>query len=96
MEYDDLFGQHPDIVAMRVGVNDEFLTQFKIGFGLYKSGKWAESRVVLEKVKAGAFRSDKNGRPVTDGPSTALLQHMESLDWRPPVGWAGVRALTEK
>ena len=95
-KYDDEFAEHPDLVAMRRGVTEEFLEKFKDAFALYERGRWAEAAEALRPAAAGAWRRDGKGRPVEDGPAKALLRHMEACAFQAPADWRGFRALTEK
>jgi hypothetical protein len=95
-KYDDEFAEHPDLVAMRRGVTEEFLEKFKDAFALYERGRWAEAAELLRPAAAGAWRRDGKGRPVEDGPAKALLRHMEACAFQAPADWRGFRALTEK
>jgi class 3 adenylate cyclase len=95
-KYDDAFAEHPDLVAMRRGVTEEFLEKFRAAFALYQEGRWAEAASALRPAAAGAWRRDAKGRPVEDGPAKALLRHMEACAFEAPAEWSGFRALTEK
>jgi len=95
-KYDDAFAEHPDLVAMRRGVTEEFLEKFRAAFALYQEGRWAEAAAALRPAAAGAWRRDAKGRPVEDGPAKALLRHMEACAFEAPADWSGFRALTEK
>ena len=95
-KYDDEFAEHPDLVAMRRGVTEEFLEKFRAAFALYERGCWAEAAEALRPAAAGAWRRDGKGRPVEDGPAKALLRHMEACAFQAPADWRGFRALTEK
>ena len=95
-KYDDAFAEHPDLVAMRRGVTEEFLEKFRAAFALYREGRWAEAASALRPAAAGAWRRDAKGRPVEDGPAKALLRHMETCAFEAPAEWRGFRALTEK
>ena len=95
-KYDDEFAEHPDLVAMRRGVTEEFLEKFRAAFALYERGCWAEAAEALRPAAAGAWRRDGKGRPVEDGPAKALLRHMEACAFQAPTDWRGFRALTEK
>ena len=50
MHYEDEFTEHPDIVALRQGVSQRFLSQFALGFELYSGGDWERAAQVLRDV----------------------------------------------
>ena len=64
------------------------------GYTAYETGEWARAKMILEETQSA--RRDVKGRPVKDGPSTALLDFMANKEFQAPVGWKGWRELTEK
>jgi hypothetical protein len=75
LDYDDEFAEHPDILAMRYGINAEFLEAFQRGFRHYRNGEWDEAVAVLKQT-AQTLRKNFKGQSVEDGPSLTLLDVM--------------------
>ena len=98
MHYEDEFTEHPDIVALRQGVSQRFLSQFALGFELYSGGDWERAvqvlRDVAESTQRASAEAGRGGQP--DGPTAALLNFMKEHQNRAPKGWKGYRELTEK
>ena len=93
IDYEDEFAEHPDIVALRQGVTQHFLSEFARGFQLYSGGDWERAAQVLRGVSESTSK-DGGGQP--DGPTAALLNFMNEHHNRAPKGWMGYRELTEK
>ena len=93
IDYEDEFAEHPDIVALRQGVTQHFLSDFARGFQLYSGGDWERAAQVLRGVSESTSK-DGGGQP--DGPTAALLNFMNEHHNRAPKGWMGYRELTEK
>lgn len=88
------FAEHPDLMSTW-GVTTPFLKRFQQGFELYRSGQWAEARAVLEETKL-IRKHATTAEPISDGPSSTLLQFMSQHSDTAPEDWAGFRELTEK
>eukprot|EP00982_Pelagococcus_subviridis_P013655 31270-Pelagococcus_subviridis.AAC.3 len=71
--YEDEFEEHPDIVALRRGVTETFLSEFKRGFDLYRAGEWGDAAAVLRETARG-FGGGERGDDREDGPSLSLLR----------------------
>jgi class 3 adenylate cyclase len=93
--YEDEFEEHPDIVALRRGVTETFLSEFKRGFDLYRAGEWGDAAAVLRETARG-FGGGERGDDREDGPSLSLLRVMEAHGCEAPRDWKGYRELTEK
>lgn len=60
------------------------------GFTAYRDGAWATARIHLQACDA--WKAGGKG----DGPARVLLGFMAEHGGEAPVGWKGVRELTEK
>ena len=89
------FEEHPDL-ATTWAVTPAFLTRFGLGFGAYRRGEWGAARPALEGTLHGRSLDPATSKPVTDGPSSALLAYMASHNYIAPRNWRGFRELTEK
>lgn len=85
----DIFKKSPDVVLMHSKYNEGFYDRWKKGFKAYIQGDWKTARGYMEQTEHYI-------KGVADGPSRALLNVMSETDFNPPVGWTGVRNLTEK
>ena len=91
--YSAEFEEHPDLAATW-GLDPAFLDAFGAGVTAYRRGEWGEACAALERVADA--RLDAAGRPVRDGPATALLTYMKAQGGSAPRNWRGFRELTEK
>jgi len=80
-----MFTQNPDIASMRFRFTVEFIQVFKMGYQNYSLGEWKIAQCLLCRTKTMLGGED--------GPSTALLNFMESHGFIAPPRWAGYRAL---
>jgi len=86
------FEDHPDITRVWA-VNDTYLRRFEEGYKAYSDGNWALAKQIVTECQK---RKDVLGNDTEDGPSTTLLEVMESYNFQAPDGWNGFRELTEK
>lgn len=88
------FAEHPDLMSTW-GITTPFLKRFQQGFELYRSGQWAEAKLIL--VETQVMRKHPiSGEVIVDGPSNTLLGFMSQHKDTAPENWAGFRELTEK
>lgn len=93
VEYNNQWTDHPDL-SVCWGLDYAFLEKFSKGFGAYTDGYWGEARTLLEECRT--LRRNKKGGVVEDGPSTTLLDYMQTMNFKAPQDWRGFRELTEK
>lgn len=82
-----LYASDKDLDLMRAGISPGFLRQFEEGYKCYIDGAWPHA--------AECFKKALVLNP-SDGPTFALLQHMEMHSCVAPPAWKGYRMLTEK
>ena len=83
-----------ECVCSTWGVTEAFLNRFREGFRAYQAGDWPTARAVLQECCAA--RRSLTGEPLSDGPSTTLLDFMAKHNFSAPEDWQGYRELTDK
>jgi len=83
-----LLADHEDIVKMREGYTLEFLQVFNMGYQNYSEGEWSAAKQYLSKTLIYLGEDD--------GPSTALLEFIESNGCNAPADWCGVHDIRHK
>ncbi|EGR34816.1 hypothetical protein IMG5_001570 [Ichthyophthirius multifiliis] len=87
----DKFQNDHQLIAMREFFNDEFYSEWNIGFQAYLKGKWDLAKNSFSKT---LNMLEQYG--VKDGPSNTLLDVIKENNGRAPDDWKGFRILTEK
>mmetsp|Transcript_67151 Transcript_67151/g.212609 ORF Transcript_67151/g.212609 Transcript_67151/m.212609 type:complete len:594 (-) Transcript_67151:201-1982(-) len=93
-DYEMEFLEHPDLVAMRMPIKEDFLRLFTEGFVAYRDGNWSVAKEILDKCLWARY--DVHGNAMEDGPSNTLLGVMKEHNFVAPPSWEGFRELTEK
>lgn len=81
----ELFDSDSTIREMRRRYTIEFFQLFNMGYQNYSQGEWEVARRMLSCTRAILGTED--------GPSSALLRHMEQYSFEAPREWQGVREL---
>ena len=91
--YFDEFEEHPDLVAAACKHTESFYFDFNKAYDAYVQGDWDISMKILQAIQECEKR---DGTRYHDGPCSALLSFMRSLNGHPPPSWPGCRDLSEK
>jgi len=86
-----LFDTDKDVRRMRERFSVEFFREFEKGYLNYEAGEWDVAAKVLNRTKT--MLASVSGY---DGPSSTLLDYMESFNNEAPAGWPGWRELRER
>lgn len=84
--------QDQDLIQLRRLSTSEFRKTYRQGLEHYLNGQWEDARENLLKADTMMIGSDIGG----DGPSRALLNYMQSRNWKCSEDWNGYRPLTKK
>jgi len=86
------------VQRMRERYSNEFFQLFERGYLNYEAGEWGVASDVFRMTQnmlgkvAGVIFKDQS---LLDGPSSALLDYMQTLDFQAPPGWPGWRELSD-
>jgi class 3 adenylate cyclase len=91
--YFDEYEEHPDLAAASCKHTETFFSDFSKAYDAYIRGDWNMSMEILQDIQAC---ERKDGTQYHDGPCSALLSFMRSMNGHPPPSWPGCRDLSEK
>jgi len=89
-----LFEADKNIIAMRASFTTQFFQTFNMGYRNYYDGEWSVAKRVLTGT-LNMLRDRDDCKPLDDGPSNALLQHMAQYQFKAPPDWPGFRPLSQ-
>ena len=91
--YFDEYEEHPDLAAATCKHTETFVSGFSKAYDAYIKGDWDISMKILQTIQVCERR---DGTRYHDGPCSALLSFMRSMNGYPPPSWPGCRDLSEK